>query len=457
MSNKENKIEKIFILIIGIISVFMSVLMPIWQTPDEMTHLEIIGSSINNDQFAELLVEDIGNSKETLVLNIEDKVDWQKQKSIMTKAPTYDRIQMMPQGIKLSIISHFPATLAMLITILIGLPTYWVLQFGEFASIGFYLLVVYYAIKIMPIKKEMLCVCVALPMALQQAGSIGYDAVVIPLCFLFIAYVFRLKFDESPVTLREISLLFLLWLLISYIKMPYTFLGFLVILIPLKQYRVVVGKITFEEKLIKKLIIPICVLLGIILILGIYIFRNNRWIQVVFGCLTEWERTIFLLKQTIIYWGRDLAVGIVGNFGWLDFSVGVVIAAISYVFIVFVSIFAREERGVMRIKDRVGVLLVAIVLIFFTTLSMVNHTIMVTLYGSESANGIYNIHEALYQIPYIGGLQGRYFLPILPLVFLPLPQICKRKMRFMWAYVFGFIMLIGVYALCLMIDRYWLS
>ena len=89
-------------------------------------------------------------------------------------------------------------------------------------------------------------------------------------------------------------------------------------------------------------------------------------------------------------------------------------------------------------------------------LSMVNHTIMVSLFGAENLDKTYHIREALYQIPYIGGLQGRYFIPFIPLMFLPVPQVKQVKRSSMIVIISVFQILIYGYSIALLLDRYWM-
>ena len=177
MKNKKMTYEKSFFLLVGIIGFIMLFLIPTWQTPDELTHLKIIGSSIKNERFSELLLKDLGYEENEVVLAPDERVDLKQQEELLLKAPSYSRKEVLPQGISISVISHFPSTVGMITAIIIGLPTYWVLQVGEFFSLIFYLFVCYHSLTIMPIKKGPFAICMALPMALQQAGSIGYDAV----------------------------------------------------------------------------------------------------------------------------------------------------------------------------------------------------------------------------------------------------------------------------------------
>lgn len=456
MKNKTMTYEKSFFLLVGIIGFIMLFLIPTWQTPDELTHLKIIGSSIRNERFSELLLKDLGFEENEVVLAPDERVDLKQQEELLLKTPSYSRKEVLPHGISISIISHFPSTMGMIIAIIIGLPTYWVLQVGEFFSLIFYLFVCYYSLTIMPIKKGPFAICMALPMALQQAGSIGYDAVELSLCFFFISYIFFLKYKESYIVLKDICILIACWMLITYIKIPYTFLILLIFLVPLEKYHFSIAGIMVNDKFIKKWCIPVCIIGIIVMCSAIYVLRDNRWIQVVYGCIMEWKRTLYLFQQTIIFWGKDLLVGIVGRFGWLDISMNLISVIVVYVFMFFIAVAGTDGNRKFNIKDKVIVVLTIAALFAVTMLSMVNHTIMVTLYGSEFIDATYNIREALYQIPYIGGVQGRYFLPILPLVFLLIPQFKEISKKRMCIIVSVFEVILAIYVCSLFVNRYWI-
>ena len=79
---------------------------------------------------------------------------------------------------------------------------------------------------------------------------------------------------------------------------------------------------------------------------------------------------------------------------------------------------------------------------------------MTMLYGSEDMDGTYVVREALYQIPYIGGLQGRYYLPFLVLPFIALPEIkCRVKGK---TWVAALYIMIGIIVSAgVLYRRYW--
>ena len=99
--------------------------------------------------------------------------------------------------INVAVIKHLPATIGIYIGIIFGLPAFWVLQLGELFALLFYSYICYKALQIMPIKKNMMAWFMIFPMALQQAASINYDAVLIPLCYLFISYMLYLKYEKT--------------------------------------------------------------------------------------------------------------------------------------------------------------------------------------------------------------------------------------------------------------------
>ena len=247
-----------------------------------------------------------------------------------------------------------------------------------------------------------------------------------------------------------------MWLLITYIKVPYVLLVLLVFLLPLEKVHISIGKYEVNERVIRKCMLPAIIIMSVCAVLGIYFFRKVWFIQILYGFAMEWKRGLYLLYSTGKTWTEFLFVSTVGNFGWLDTPISLNVALIVFgVVIAFALIDEKKEKKCMNIKDVIVIEGTAIILCVFVTLALVNHTIMVILYGSEAASGTYEIREALYQIPYIGGVQGRYYLPICSLFFIPLPSpICvsiKKQNKLL--NIVGII--IYIYIITVLIKRYW--
>lgn len=425
INKMNNKGYVIFASVLMIWGLFMSFLIPIWQIPDENTHLRLIGQSVKNDNLFSCLYEDCELDFGRVAFHAEEQIDVSTWKKAMTKAPAYTFDEVAPRGIDISIIKRLPATLGVLLGLVLRLPTFWVMQLGELFALIFYTVISTLALKLMPVKKELFAMLMLIPMALQQAASISPDAVLIPVINLFIAYIFYLRFDKKSVKIVDLVFAILLCMIITYIKLPYVFFVFLILMIPLQKIEI---RIRDKQLSVKTLRIGLTVFVCLVAVMSVavvYYFKDNVFVQVVYGFLTETKQAVWLLYNTVRTWGKSLLISSIGNFGWLDTPVATWFMILSFAILIALAVLDSAESvrtgNKIAARDRIVCWMTFFILVFFTMLSMVNHTITITLYGYETETAGYNIHEALYLIPYIGGLQGRYFLPFFPLFFSVLP------------------------------------
>lgn len=450
--------EKKIVFIIFVLGIIMSFMMPTWQTPDEYTHLWMIGDSWGIPEFADKIEDSIGMDRTRILGNYEEKVDLDEQKDALTSKNTYTRKEMLPHQISLFCIKHFPAAIGLFVGILLGVPAYWSMQLAEFFCLLFYTLICYKALELMPVKKEILAIVMLFPMSIQQATGIGYDSVLIPLCFLFVAYIFYLKYDKDVVGLREVIFAGLLLLIITYIKIPYVLFGLLVFIIPLKKINIDCKVVKIDEDFIKRVRIPGVIVLGILIIGFCYIFRKNQWIQIVWGFIVEWKQGLYLLVMTGKTFTTFLMTSTIGNFGWLDTPISFFVVLLVFFFLAGISMidYNQNERKVKK-WDFFVVITTFVALCLFVTLGLTNHTIKVILFGSESSPESYYIREAMYQIPYIGGVQGRYYLPFVSLVYLILPQKIRISEKIVERAIIIFEIGLYVYVFWVLLQRYWIA
>ena len=310
----------------------------------------------------------------------------------------------------------------------------------------------------MPIKKEVFALLMLMPMAMQQAGGIGYDSVVLPLCFWLVAYIFHLRFKDK-IVLKDFIYLIAVWAIITYIKMPYGFLILLMLIFPADRIDIRIGKLRIDGKVIRKWRIPVCILGIFLLAVAVYCLRNHYYINIVIGLFQEWKRTLYLLKETVRNWTGMLVVSSVGNFGWLDTPIHKGVAVLVYIIIAGIAVVTADEKQEEKLRkwDKIVIWGTFFVSCLFTVFAMVNHTIMVTLFGSEWSPETYEIRSALYQIPYIGGLQGRYFLPFISLLFLPLSQVKRVSAKKTRVAVAVFESVMFIYIMYILMCRYWIA
>lgn len=443
----------VLMLLFGIILSFM---IPPWQTPDEYSHVLLIGAGEGNLDLADTLRTDMNLEDERIRYQYEEKINLEQWRDAMTKAPGYHWTECMPKGVHLSLLKHWPATFGILLGVLFRLPTFWVLELGELFSLIFYLTVCWFALKLMPVKKEILLMFMVFPMTMQQASSLSYDAVLIPLCFLFVAYIFHMRYTKERLGWRDVALTLGLLLFITYIKLPYVFLGLLVFLLPKDKISLKIGSFEIDGQVIQRFRIPAALGLLVVAAVGFYIVRDNYWVRLVTGMLLEWKRSAYLFTATARTFWRFLITSSVGQFGWLEVPLPFTFAFFSYGMILVLAVWGKPEESAYCLKGRGKLFVWGVFLLLsaLTVVSMVNHIVTIMLFGAETTQVSYDIREALYQIPYIGGLQGRYFIPFLVLPFLGLPQKGKERDWKIWLVV-GYLVVAMILTIRVLYLRYW--
>lgn len=401
---------------------FSFIIIP-WQTPDERTHLGAIGAEIGNEDLVELLSNDMFLDQNRIMFNGNEKIDISVWEAAVNKDPEYTISSCMPRKISIQCIRHFPSMLGILLGILLKLPTYWVLHLGEIFSLVFYILIGNMVLSLAAVKKHVFEIVMLLPMCIQQAASINYDAVLLPCCFLLIAYILYLKFEMEYIRAKNILILLIILFPIIMIKLPYALLAGLFFMIPL-------NKMGIESKKINYLIISSLMVVGSVI--AINLLRNYKYMQILIASIFEWRRTLYLFWKTICTFGEHLFVSLVGNFGWLDTPLPMACIIVITLFVLTFSFMHIRDSNDKNNKthkfnrwDKTILILVTLGTIYITTIALVDHTALIWLYGSEQADVQLNYREALYAIGYIGGLQGRYYLPLLtPALFL-LPELIE--------------------------------
>ncbi len=160
-------------------------------------------------------------------------------------------------------------------------------------------------------------------------------------------------------------------------------------------------------------------------------------------------------------------VSLIGNFGYLDTPAELwfVIIGIVFVIVTAVTNVKKEtkdfnesvslKQGVWSGRDRVIMCLTWMADMYLITLSMVSHTAKMLFYGTEAINVRLDWHDTLYQIPYIGGGQGRYYIPILLLALLPMPKLLEAKEKMYRILGFIFYIMAFIYTCSIIYYRFW--
>ncbi|MEG1895587.1 MAG: DUF2142 domain-containing protein, partial [Oscillospiraceae bacterium] len=330
---------------------------------------------------------------------------------------------------------YFAQTLGVLVARVLNLGYIPMLLMGRVFNLLIYVILVYFAIKLIPFFKTSLCLISLMPIPLQLAGSFSYDTLVVGMCFLFTALCFKFAYGQDKVTASKICTLAVLAALIAPSKTIYIAIVALCFIIPSSKFQ---GK---KAAYIGKALIIVAALC--------------MWLGYNFGLVSHTVKDISVTKQT-----QEQLTGQVTNPKWdkdeIDvpnehsikengdsvycFSFGYMMTHIPKTMRVVIN--SLEENMPLYVQGlvggRLGEIIVSpveinwlyvfllILLLLLSTLpcegQLIPYKGVSKLWGlliALSACGLALVASLTWTpINYtaIFGLQGRYFLPVFPLM-----------------------------------------
>ena len=289
------------------------------------------------------------------------------------------------------------------------------LHFARAFSLLLYVTLVYLAIKITPILKKTFCVVGLLPMSLALAVAISYDSILIAVSLLSTALIFKLIFDDK---VKKISYKYFIafgiiaFILLS-IKIIYITVLIPMIFIPKEKYG---GK---TKEIIKYFGIMIAIAIVLYIINKIPLMNlqrnaveSNSGEQLKY-IITNPISYLKTLMKTMFFNRNYYFSGMIGLFGLLD----------TYIPTIYIILYALGALGVIisdfsmcpvkfnwKYKSVAVLGSIATICAAFTGL-YVFWTSMEIGVGAET----------------ITGVQGRYFIPIIPLAIIILSNSILKK------------------------------
>jgi uncharacterized membrane protein len=254
-----------------------------------------------------------------------------------------------------------------------------------------WLLLGYLAIRFIPIGKWLLCLIALSPMSVFQAASISIDSLTNGLSFLLIALIFKFIFKQQLIVLISILIVSIF---VAFTKIPYLILLSLIFLF-------------FTQRPLKLPYVLSSIFIAVLTFSGfLWIFFNQTSsnfnsiaFQQIYSIIQQPIEYIQLIIETIRLYGLSLIKEWVGIFGWLEIHLPMWFIVLH---IIMLSLYVITDSSLFILNKLSKVLIFMVfilgVLGVFTTL--------------------YIIETPLLKLPYIDGLQGRYFIPLGILPFL---------------------------------------
>lgn len=408
LGKNKHSLEKLFVIIaLPLAIVYMFVITPL-AVPDEVHHYQS-SYELSNYMMARFNDSQYGDSRDFdyhgLSRHYNTLSGYERLVSEFFSREQEGETIEIPRPRSLSYpLMYLPQALALVIGRLFGAGFLPLFYLGRFLNILFYCLCAYLAIKLVPKQKPLFFALSLLPMALHQAASYSYDAFVNGMILLYIALIVRAFTLESKMGLKEYLALLNVGMLIVPAKVVHGLIILLAFLIPGKR---------FENK--KQHIMAILGLWAAALVWlliwwlpqlirgGSVLKRNGGELYSVsfllHSPLTAVDMVVNTLKDNIVFWTSSaIGYSLAGLTLWIPQYISIV-----YLFLLFALAVRTENTNVKSFSSSHRALLLVIALAC-TLLSMIYMMITWTFTSSRL----------------IEGFQGRYLIPVLPLVYLAL-------------------------------------
>ncbi|MFH1149450.1 MAG: DUF2142 domain-containing protein [Actinomycetota bacterium] len=338
---------------------------------------------------------------------------------------------------------YVPQAIAMAVGRLFGAPPILLMYLARLFTLLAVLFLAFMAVRVAPIMKWTFFLLFLMPSTLFLISSSSADALTIAFSFLAVAYFLKLALQpDQEVGRRELVFLGLIALALSLVKAPYflVFLGFLII--PpkrfggLKRYVLTFGMM----------------LLGMILIVGLWQFLAGRHITTMiapgvspFGQLRHiighpWSyvRTVAsdLLRRDLYIGYYENSLNVIAGMSWGTTTFPTWVPWLFLFSAISVTALDKDELKVTAWQKACS----------FAVFLAVEAAVITSLYTTISTVGST-------MVP----IHGRYFIPALPLLFVPFynRSIIYRKSRFFYLVVSGLGALFAFSAFYMILARYY--
>lgn len=417
-----HKVVLILIIIFGLILVFLA---PPMTHPDEMNHYtraELLSEGVLYPQKTDsgYLVEDY-----YFALN-----EAQKGLTIFDNPHSFDHItdekNYTTQVNSSPFYSYIPSMLGILLAKCLNLADVFALFFSRLANLLLFGGAAYYAIKKAPAYKIGLALIATMPLTIAQVSSTSYDAFILTLTMIILAYFIKMYKDKAEN--KDLAIFFISILLISLIKPPYILLSLIILIIPKENFSV-------NEKYVylTAILIFVATLLSVSNFLTPSLPSSNN---------TTGNQITFILNNPLIITDLiknsitlipDTFILNTGLFHYADFK-GLKLYNIAYMlFFILFSIFYKQDINLEKNKR---LLLSLIFLMCYFSIFLVLYIIWTPI-GSDT----------------ILGVQARYFIPIMAL--LPLIINYESKSQDKYEFLITIIITFLVGLILLTITHYY--
>ncbi len=329
-------------------------------------------------------------------------------------------------------ISYFPQTIAVFIGVKMDFSPISIIYITRFFSFSFWLFLMYFTLKFLPIKKLLFGILILLPTSLYINSSFSADMMTNGLSFLYLAIMLHVILTEGEFNNKLKLLLLLLIVSIGLSKLVYIPIVLLTILIPFNKFK--------SKKRFYIFFVVSCLLGGGSAIIwknyidSVYTpylsYNKDSRDHVTLGYKADMNKQMDFIKsnkvKSIQVFAESYAREFKSNFssyinifGWNRFQLSTWFNILAYLIIFLFAITYSSDEYFLSVKQKIILL---IIVISSTLLIMLSQYLTWNQVGSDK----------LYP------LMGRYFTPIYPMLFLifSFKKIKVRKVIYVSIFLF---------------------
>ncbi|MFP3153096.1 DUF2142 domain-containing protein [Lachnospiraceae bacterium ZAX-1] len=323
---------------------------------------------------------------------------------------------------------YYPAAVGFVLARLLGLGTLPLLYLGRFFNLLAFVLMARFAIKKAPFGKTMFTVIAISPMVMHQVSTLSYDALIFGLSYLYIAQALHLIYKEEKFSWKQWLPLLISGTLLATAKSgAYLPICFLVVLIPMKKLGGRKNDLPGERGLPNKtknksLGRYLRYAWGLPVVMALISFLNFRLksADIVGGAARHmvswpgkptptyvlsflWEHPLSFIRLVLRTLSTQTGEYITSMFGVIMGSWNIRIPifwVVCFIFVLFLAgIRIKGEKEWIPYEHKLWIAIICGGIFFLIEMAMLVGWTPITY-------------------PFVMGVQGRYFLPILPLIML---------------------------------------
>ncbi len=330
--------------------------------------------------------------------------------------------------------AYTPQALGITVARLVGLGQVMTIYLGRLCNLLFFALCGWLTVRLAPFGKMAFFGTSLLPMTLELVGSLSYDGFAIGLGMLFTAYVLYLIYEKDKIGPRQWAILGVLLALLAPCKMIYIPLAIMCFLIPQEKFG------SKKKFMTAAAIVAACMVVGVLIVnlnkMTSYLGETEdviEWAGGVagysFSALLQSPLTaIKVIGYTLVTRMAGYVYGMIGgNLGWLEYEIDAVLILFLLAWTMLTALAVKSETAeCVTEKNRVvsaGSNHKAMVCCGESTVMPVTHRIvsLILCFGTVLATLLIMLLSwTPLGSPVVEGVQGRYFLPVLPLVLVAL-------------------------------------